>query len=93
VKYGIFPFGELDHGKQGVIADYLNLFGLSTEEQIEQALSLLGVKKRLANKKPCPCGCGKRLGTCRFHHRINDFRKVAARSWFKDHLNRMGIDK
>jgi len=88
-EYGIFPSGELDHGEPGLIADYINLFGLSTEEQVKRTLVLLGVRKRVANKKSCPCGCGKRLGTCRFHHKINDFRKVAARSWFKAHFNGM----
>lgn len=93
LKYGTFPFGELDHGKPGVISDYLNLLGLSTEDQVKQTLVLLGTKKRQANKRLCPCGCGKRLGACRFHLKINDFRKVAARPWFRSHLSRMGKDK
>lgn len=90
LKYGTFPFGELDHGKPGVISDYLNLFGLSTEDQVKQTLVLLGTKKRRANKKLCPCGCGKRLGVCRFHLKINDFRKVAERPWFRSHLIQYG---
>lgn len=92
LEYGTFPFGELVHGKSGVIADYLNLFGLSTEEQVKQALVLLGIKRRLSNKKPCPCDCGKRLGRCHFHHKMNYFRKVAERSWFRSHLHKMGKD-
>lgn len=93
LEYGTFPFGELDHGKPGVILDYLNLFGLKSEGQVKQTLFLLGAKKRLANKKLCPCGCGKRLGACRFHNKINYFRKVAKRTWFRSHLNSMGRDK
>ncbi len=92
-QYGTYPFGELEHGKPGVIADYLNLFGLTTEEQVVQTLMGLGTKKRLSNKRPCPCSCGKRLGVCRFHHKMNAFRKVVARSWFKSHLNKMGSDQ
>ncbi len=93
IIYRRFPFGELDHGKPGVIADYLDLFGLKTEEQVKQALILLGMKKRQANKQACPCGCGERLRACKFHNKINKFREVADRSWFRSHLSKMGTDK
>jgi len=93
IKYGVFPFGELDHGEPGVIDDYLDLFKLGTKEQVRQAILLLGMKRRRANKQTCPCGCGARLGTCVFHHKINEFRRLADRPWFRRHLNRMGNDK
>ncbi len=91
LKYGgDFPFGELDHGEPGVIADYLNLFCLKEGSQVKQTLLLLGMKKRIANKKPCPCGCGKRLGACPFHYKVNNFRKLAYRSWFNAHAMNLG---
>lgn len=82
---GDFVFGELAHGDQGIVDDYSNILGLKERSQITQAIQLLGVKKRIANKKPCPCGCGKRLGACSFHHKLNEFRKMAPVSWFKAH--------
>lgn len=82
---GEFVFGELPHGKKGIIDDYLDLFGLKSHEQVLNTIILLGMKKRLANKKPCPCGCGKRLGVCSFNYKINQFRKMAPRSWFSNH--------
>lgn len=88
--YKKFPFGDLAHGESGVIADYLDLFGLENPEQVKKTLLLLGMKKRIANKKPCPCDCSKRLGSCSFHYRINVFRKLAPRSWFNYHLNNLG---
>lgn len=83
---GDFAFSELAHGEQGIIDDYLNLFGLKKREQVTQTLALLGMKRRIANKAPCPCGCGLRLGKCRFHHKLNKYRNMASRSWFRNHV-------
>lgn len=82
---GEFVFGELAHGDQGIVDDYSVMLGLKERHQITHAIQLLGIKKRIANKKSCPCGCGKRLGACPFHHKLNEFRKMAPVSWFKAH--------
>ena len=82
---GDFVFGELAHGEQGLVDDYSAMLGLKERHQVTQAIQLLGLKKRIANKRPCPCGCGKRLGMCPFHHKLNEFRKIVPRSWFKAH--------
>ncbi|MDH4183339.1 MAG: hypothetical protein OEV92_03885 [Nitrospinota bacterium] len=82
---GGFIFGELAHGDQGIIDDYSVLLGLKERRDVTQAIQLLGIKKRIANKRPCPCGCGKRLGACPFHHKLNEYRKMAPVSWFKLH--------
>lgn len=88
---GDFVFSELAHGKPGVIDDYKELLGLSAENQVRQALKLLGMKRRISNKLACPCNCGKRLGSCHFHRKINEYRKVASRSWFKMHSKSIGV--
>lgn len=80
---GALPFGELAHGSPGELADYADLFGLRTGQQARVALSYLGMKKRRANKLPCPCDCGRRLGKCRFNRRLREFRQMAGRSWFR----------
>lgn len=82
---GDFRFGELAHGDKGIAEDYSDMLGLQERDQILQAIQLLGVRKRIANKKHCPCGCGKRLGACAFHHKLNKFREMASVSWFKAH--------
>ena len=82
---GNFVFGELAHGDEGIVDDYSFLLGLKERHQITQAVRMLGIKKRLANKKDCPCGCGNKLGLCPFHHKLNEFRKMAPVSWFKAH--------
>lgn len=84
------PFGELDHGVNGLFADYLQLFGLQTREQLIYAFRLLGMKKRRANKHPCPCGCGTRLGRCKFNLCLGEFRKIASRTWFR---RQIGLNK
>ncbi|MCK4356750.1 hypothetical protein KAW44_06690, partial [Candidatus Bipolaricaulota bacterium] len=93
LQRGAFPFGELEHGKPGVISDYLDLFGLKSRAQVLRVLELLGMKKRLANKKPCPCGCGKRLGACKYHFKMAELRELAERSWFRQHLATLGSGK
>lgn len=81
--HGPLPFDELAHGMQGLLADSLDLFGLQTSAQTRAALELLTLKKRCANKRPCPCGCGKRLGKCKFNFKLHPLRKLASRSWFR----------
>jgi len=81
-----FPFGELNHGRPGLIDDYLEMFGLQHESQLLEALDCLALKKRLANKRLCPCRCGKRLGRCIFNYRIRHLRGTLPRSWFRKHV-------
>ncbi|MCM3029831.1 hypothetical protein [Niallia sp. MER 6] len=83
---GDFIFGELEHGKKGIFNDYCDILGLTNPNQVAKALSLLCMKKRIANKKICPCECGKRLGSCNFHIKLNTLRLVAPRSFYKKHL-------
>ncbi len=77
------PFGELDHGFPGVFADYQVLFGLKSPEQVLATLRVLGKKKRIANKLPCPCGCRLRLGRCLFRMKLIPFRALANRPWYR----------
>jgi hypothetical protein len=93
LQHGSFPFGELAHGEEGVVDDYVDLMALPSKEQVLYSLSLLGKKKRLANKKKCPCGCGKRLGGCRYHFHHIKLRKLGERSWFRHHLSTLGTGK
>lgn len=85
-----FPFGELAHGEPGVIHDYMVLFGLQSREQVLQTLELLGLKRRIANKRACPCRCGLRLGRCHFNRVMTKYRRLASRSWFRGEERRPG---
>jgi len=80
---GGFVFGELEHEGAGLLTDYGELLGLRTQDQALRALRLLALKKRLANKMICPCGCGIRLGRCRFNRRLAPYRRLASRTWYK----------
>lgn len=82
-----FVFGELEHGTKGLVDDYRTLFGLKEGAQLPLALKCLLLKKRIANKRPCPCGCGKRLGKCRFNAKIRHFRQVFPKAWLRKHLS------
>ena len=83
---GKLVFGELAHEGPGMLQDYAQLFGLTTEDQTHYALELLGKKKRVANKLRCPCGCKLRLGRCKLNRRLLRYRSLASRGWFKRQL-------
>jgi hypothetical protein len=85
---GALLFGELAHGPKGMLADYASLLGLKHPQQAQHALQLLGLKRRRANKLPCPCGCGIRVGRCKFNFHLREFRALACRSWFRSQLHR-----
>lgn len=87
---GKFFMGELDHGEAGIIEDYKRIFRLKTRDEVLLTLDLLSLKKRVANKRPCVCGCGKLLGRCQFHYKINSVRRIAPRSWFLKHAKAPG---
>lgn len=86
VEFGSFPYGELDHGEKGLIDDYSDLFNVNGKAPVLLALKALGLRKRVANKLPCPCGCGYRLGSCNYRFFLNEFRQIDRRRWFRSHL-------
>ncbi|MEE1981394.1 ubiquitin-conjugating enzyme family protein [Shewanella xiamenensis] len=86
VEFGNFPYGELEHGEKGLIDDYSQLLNVNGKTSVLRALKALALRKRVANKLPCPCGCGGRLGSCKYRFILNEFRQVERRRWFRDHL-------
>lgn len=82
-----FVLGELEHGRPGMIADYLELFGVQDEAAVQAALRALTTKPTSACRHPCPCGCGRRLGQCEYRNRISSLRALAPRKTFRQILN------
>ncbi len=83
---GSLAFGELAHEIPGLIEDYKELLGLKCPMKVVEALEYALKKKRIANKLPCPCGCGLRLGKCPLHLKVNHIRKHVPKSWLRKHL-------
>jgi hypothetical protein len=80
--YGEAPFGDLAHGVDGIKEDLRLLIGHGPELDVLAFVRLLGMRKRLANKKRCPCGSGDRVGQC--HNRsLNLLRQRLGRQWFR----------
>jgi hypothetical protein len=73
------PFGELAHGAAGLEDDVRTLVGLPRAISVSGILWLAGVHRRVANKRPCPCGSGTRLGRCH-NALINRTRSIVGRS-------------
>ena len=86
IEYGNFPYGDLDHGEQGLVDDYGEMFGISGKLAVIRALQALGKRKREANRLPCPCSCGLRLGRCDYRLVLNGFRNIECRRWFRQHI-------
>ena len=88
VEHGEMPFGELAHGRTGIL-DYLaELFGSEQSEQAYEFLHLASLKRRDANKHVCPCRSGRRLGRCH-NGWVNDLRDRLGRSWFRGEYSRV----
>jgi len=81
-RNGVLPQGELAHGEPGLIQDYMTLFGVKDENACRRLVKLLGMKKRLANKYPCPCGSGRRVGKCH-NGTLNFLRRIGGRAWLR----------
>jgi hypothetical protein len=81
-KYGVMPFGELAHGDDGIRQDVATIFGVDERCDLGEFIRLAGMRRREANKWPCPCGSERRLGRCH-HRRVNTLRGRLGRQWFR----------
>ncbi|KAB2950143.1 MAG: SEC-C domain-containing protein [Phycisphaerae bacterium] len=87
-RHGKPPFGELLHGVEGLKQEYESVFRVRSWSECIAMLALTGMRKQLANKRPCPCGSGRRLGRC--HNRtINALRRRLGRRWCSDEARRL----
>lgn len=87
---GNLPANELEHGEAGILRDYYELLKLNSPEQIRMALLILGTRKRVANKKICPCNCGNSYGRCKYRKVLEEYRCLANRGWFRNHARNLG---
>jgi hypothetical protein len=79
VKHGAPPFGELAHGELGSLQDLAGLLGVGELAIAFRYCTLAAAKRRRANRQPCPCGSGRRLGRCH-SRRVNALRKRVGRA-------------
>ena len=76
---GAMPFGELHHGELGSLQDLAGLLGTKMDDALPFCL-LASMLRRRANKRPCPCGSGRRLGRCH-NRRVNALRDRVGRAF------------
>lgn len=79
-----FVFGELNHGLVGIIQDYMEVFELSSIEQVIKLLEMLSLKSTKGNKKECPCGCNRLVTKCSFHKKVVEYRNVMTRKEYAE---------
>jgi hypothetical protein len=93
LRYNFYPFGDLDHGEDGLIDDYQRFFNVPDKASVLQVLRALGKRKSEANKLLCPCGCGVRIGKCNYRFKLEHWRRLENRRWFREHLLEFTPDK
>lgn len=81
-RHGKMPFCELRHGEARLRQDLVSLHGAPSEAAVDEFVRLTALSVRVANKAPCPCGSGRRLGRCH-NVRVNDLRRRLGRPWFR----------
>jgi hypothetical protein len=59
-----WPFGQWEHGKDGLLEAYGDLLNVSGEAVIKAYLDYLARKNPPKGHWPCPCGSTKRLRDC-----------------------------
>lgn len=87
-QHGNLPWDDLPHGDVGILLDYLKMFRAKYADEVVAFLALLSGRRRVANKRPCPCRSGRRLGAC--HARtISRYRRVWSRAKFSSECKKM----
>jgi hypothetical protein len=81
-KRGTEPWPDLPHEEAGLLKDYAKLFEVPSAENAIAFLERLGERRRVANKRPCPCGSGRRVGRCH-HLSLEKLRQVRPRGWYR----------
>jgi hypothetical protein len=66
---------------RGLRDDLASMIGIDDDLVLPGFVRLLAMKKRKANKVPCPCGTGMRLGRCH-NRKLNTLREKLGRRWF-----------
>jgi hypothetical protein len=85
---GELPFGELAHGLPGLLDDYERFLGTRNAEEVVGFFLLLGLRKRVANKRKCPCRSGLQFGRCH-SAKLNALRQIAPRRWYRGHASQI----
>lgn len=62
-KYGVYPFGEYSHGKNGILEFYENYFNLTGEKRSKEILEYILFKKYRGHDL-CPCGSLQKVRKC-----------------------------
>lgn len=62
-KYGHYPFGEAEHGEEGILRHYMDTLELTDEVTVLAVISFL-YEHGYRGHHDCPCGSGKKVRAC-----------------------------
>ncbi len=61
--HDVYPFGESEHGPQGIVRHYMDVLGLTDELSVLSIIAFL-YEHGYQGHHPCPCRSGKRVRKC-----------------------------
>ncbi|MCG0999928.1 SEC-C domain-containing protein [Lactococcus lactis] len=62
-QYSIFPYGDRNHGKLGILETYKEIFNVTTNQQVANLMQVTKLKNKSRNQK-CPCNSGIKFKNC-----------------------------
>lgn len=81
-RTGTLPWADLVHGPGGLIQDYREMFEVKDADAVVAILTALATRTRVANRLPCHCESGRRLGACH-GPALHPFRRQCSRKQFR----------
>ena len=61
--YGVHPFGESEHGPEGIVRHYMDLLGLTDQLSVLAVIAFL-YERGYRGHHPCPCGSKSKVRNC-----------------------------
>lgn len=87
-RNGELPFGELEHGLEGIRQYFAELYGVTDRDSALEFVRLTSLSKRVAHRERCPCGSGRRLVLCHAT-KVNELRRKLGWRWFASEYERL----
>jgi hypothetical protein len=84
IKTGNYANKEFDHGTEGIIQGYCEIFNVKTEIEVVERLELICGSKKLGRNDSCFCGGGKKYKKCFLLEPSNHYFNIPIETLKKD---------
>lgn len=84
IKTGNYANKEFDHGTEGIIQGYCEIFNVTTEIEVIEKLKFICGSKKLGRNDSCFCGSGKKYKKCFLLESSNHYFNIPIETLKKD---------